>query len=294
MATAPPRSARSPRRPRRCCARSARPGARCGPRRRDEARLGRRPASRWPSSSRPAGWTAIVEHNEGDFTAVLEAGVPLARGAGAVRRRRARCSRSTRRSARATRRRSAASWRPPTPARCATATAACATSWSASRVVLSDGTVAKSGGKVIKNVAGYDLGKLFTGSFGTLGLIVDGRRAAAPAARRDRHRVSARSDDPDVLAARRRARSPRCRSRPTASTSPGSDGAGRRARALRRRDRGRPGARSPRRACEAGLDGVEVDRGRRRTCGRASATRQRAADGAVLKVSGRADRPRRA
>ncbi len=38
-------------------------------------------------------------------------------------------------------------------------------------VVLADGTIAKSGGKVVKNVAGYDLGKLFTGSFGTLGAI---------------------------------------------------------------------------------------------------------------------------
>ena len=33
-------------------------------------------------------------------------------------------------------------------------------------VVLADGTVARSGGKVVKNVAGYDLGKLFTGSSG--------------------------------------------------------------------------------------------------------------------------------
>jgi glycolate oxidase FAD binding subunit len=38
-------------------------------------------------------------------------------------------------------------------------------------VVLPDGTVAKAGGKVVKNVAGYDLGKLFTGSLGTLGII---------------------------------------------------------------------------------------------------------------------------
>ena len=39
------------------------------------------------------------------------------------------------------------------------------------RVVQADGAVVKSGGKVVKNVSGYDLNKLYIGSFGTLGII---------------------------------------------------------------------------------------------------------------------------
>jgi glycolate oxidase FAD binding subunit len=112
----------------------------------------------------------IVEHNEGDLTAVLQAGVPLARAqeqfadAGQM-----------------------LALDPPDPGG-ATIGGVVATGdsgplrhrYGAARdlvvgvaVALPDGTVARAGGKVIKNVAGYDLAKLFAGSFGTLGAIVE-------------------------------------------------------------------------------------------------------------------------
>lgn len=40
-------------------------------------------------------------------------------------------------------------------------------------LVRADGEVAKAGGRVVKNVAGYDLMKLLTGSFGTLGIVAE-------------------------------------------------------------------------------------------------------------------------
>jgi glycolate oxidase FAD binding subunit len=119
-----------------------------------------------------AGLTKVVEHNAGDLTAVLEAGVPLAEA-------QARFAKEGQRLA----------LDPPLGAEAgATIGGVVATGDTGPlrgryggprdlvvgmRVALSDGTLAKSGGKVIKNVAGYDLAKLFGGSLGTLGAIVE-------------------------------------------------------------------------------------------------------------------------
>jgi glycolate dehydrogenase FAD-binding subunit len=140
----------------------------------------------------------ILEHNEGDFTAILEAGVPLVEAQatfGAAGQMLA--------------------IDPPLGARdAATIGGVMATNdagplrhrYGGMRdlavgvtVVLSDGTIAQSGGKVIKNVAGYDLAKLFTGSYGTLGLIVKVAVRLHPAPPRTAT-VTARSDDAGALA----------------------------------------------------------------------------------------------
>jgi glycolate oxidase FAD binding subunit len=125
-------------------------------------------ASRDEEVLETTGLDRIVEHNVGDFTAIVEAGVPFADAQKAFAEHGQRLA-----------------WDPPDPGG-ATIGGIVATADSGplrhryggvrdlvvgSTVVLSDGTVAKSGGKVIKNVAGYDLAKLFAGSMGTLGLI---------------------------------------------------------------------------------------------------------------------------
>ena len=115
-----------------------------------------------------AGLDRIVEHNAGDLTAMLQAGVPLERAQEAFAARGQMLALDP-------------------PAAGATVGGVLATGDSGPlrarfggprdlvvgmTVALGDGSLAKSGGKVIKNVAGYDLAKLFTSSFGALGAIV--------------------------------------------------------------------------------------------------------------------------
>jgi glycolate oxidase subunit GlcD len=66
------------------------------------------------------------------------------------------------------------------------------------RVALAGGRLIKAGGRVVKNVAGYDLCKLFTGSHGTLGVILEVTFRLRPRPRREATLV-ARSRGPSAL-----------------------------------------------------------------------------------------------
>jgi glycolate oxidase FAD binding subunit len=141
------------------------------------------------------GLDRIVEHNVGDLTAVVEAGVPLAR----LREEFAQAGQML-------------ALDPPGDD--ATIGGAVATGDSGPlrhryggprdlvlgvTVALSDGTVARAGGKVIKNVAGYDLSKLMTGAYGTLGVLAQVSLRLHPLPRQT---VTAygEADDPATLA----------------------------------------------------------------------------------------------
>jgi glycolate oxidase FAD binding subunit len=72
-------------------------------------------------------------------------------------------------------------------------------------VALADGSLVKTGGRVVKNVTGYDLAKLFVGSFGALGVVVSAWLRLRP--RPEAHAVLAAplpADPRETLAAARR------------------------------------------------------------------------------------------
>jgi glycolate oxidase FAD binding subunit len=138
---------------------------------------------------------SIVEHNEGDLTAIVQAGVPLA----VARETFARAGQML-------------ALDPPDDG--ATIGGIIATGDSGPlrhrygaprdlvlgvQVALPDGSLARAGSKVIKNVAGYDLAKLMTGAYGTLGVVTEVSLRLHPAPR-ESLTVVVRSDDPHALA----------------------------------------------------------------------------------------------
>jgi glycolate oxidase FAD binding subunit len=137
----------------------------------------------------------VLEHNAGDLTAVVQAGVPLAR----LREQLAEAGQML-------------ALDPPGDG--ATIGGIVATGDSGPlrhryggprdlvlgvTIALPDGSVARAGGKVIKNVAGYDLSKLMTGAFGTLGLIVQVALRLHPLPR-DTVTAFGEAEDPATLA----------------------------------------------------------------------------------------------
>ena len=141
---------------------------------------------------------AVVEHRYGDLTATIEAGAALAEVNTILKRH--------------------GQWLPLDPpwAERATIGGIIATNDSGPRrhrhgtprdliigvtVARGDGQLAKAGGIVVKNVAGYDLSRLLTGSFGCLGVIVSATFKLAPVAAASRTvRIDLDSSDAMVSA----------------------------------------------------------------------------------------------
>jgi glycolate oxidase FAD binding subunit len=119
----------------------------------------------------------VVEHDDANLTATVEAGIPLSRVQQAVAGRKQFLA-----------------FNPPHAER-ATVGGIIATNLNGPRrshygsvrdlvigmkAVLASGEEIKAGGKVVKNVAGYDMCKLFVGSLGTLGIITQATLRMAP------------------------------------------------------------------------------------------------------------------
>ena len=227
------------------------------------------------------GMAKILEHNEGDLTAVLQAGVPLAEAQAVFGEAGQMFALD-----------------PPLGASDATTIGGLVSSADSGplrhryggvrdlvlgiTLALSDGTIAKAGSKVIKNVAGYDLAKLFTGSYGTLGLILDVTVRLHPKPVATATAFGA-SDDADVLAAA----ATRLAALPLEADSLDAawqQGAGRLLARFGGASAGDQAGVAAERMKEAGLDGVETTEDDEDLW---AALRNAQRGTAVLKVSGR-------
>ena len=136
-----------------------------------------RPAGRIDAFLETRGLNKILAHQHGDLTATIEAGASLADVNAALAQH--------------------GQWLPLDPAFADRATIGglLATNDSGPlrhrygtprdlvigvQLATADGTLAKAGGRVVKNVAGYDLGKLVTGSFGSLAAITSATFKLSP------------------------------------------------------------------------------------------------------------------
>ena len=226
----------------------------------------------------------ILEHNEGDLTAVLQAGVPMAEAQAAF----------------ADKSQMFAIDPPFGAGDAATIGGVVATGDSGPlrhryggvrdlvlgiTVALSDGTLAKAGSKVIKNVAGYDLGKLFTGSYGTLGLIVSVTIRLHPKPVATATAVGA-IDDPDALA-RAAGRLAVLPLEADSLDAAWREGSGRLLARFGGASAGDQAQVAAERMREAGLDGVQTTDDDEELWGALRSAQRGADNGASLKVSGR-------
>lgn len=115
-----------------------------------------------------SGFTGEIEHVAGDMTVVANAGVSIGTLNALLEKEGQRLPFEVRNAAQATVGGSVAS---NAPGRRQSSTGGIRDWVIGMQIVLADGTITKTGGRVVKNVQGFDLHRLQTGAFGTLGVV---------------------------------------------------------------------------------------------------------------------------
>jgi len=123
------------------------------------------------------GHTGQLEHVAGDLTVIVDAGVRIGDLNEVLEKEGQRLPFEVRNPAQATVGGSVAS---NAPGRRQSSTGGIRDWVIGMQIVLADGTVTKTGGRVVKNVQGYDLHRLHTGAYGTLGVISQAAFKLAP------------------------------------------------------------------------------------------------------------------